>query len=164
MCPLISQGLTRFTFFFPKGAGLPEISSSANRRQVCACRQPVHHVSQLQLLGCRRPSDGSKRAGKVISVLEIWVAPANTEGMVLAFPEHMLGANISDNSPQDHATVLRTPCHEKGAGLLFMFCVRWAGGCLYPGPFSCSTSHRDRDHTGLANRLLLTHKMCYRKP
>lgn len=28
---LISQGLTRFTFFPPKGAGLPEVSGSAGR-------------------------------------------------------------------------------------------------------------------------------------
>jgi len=39
-------------FFLLKGAGLPEVSGSATRRQVCVCRQPVHHISQLQLLRC----------------------------------------------------------------------------------------------------------------
>lgn len=84
--------------------------------------------------------------------------------MVLAFSEHVLGVNISDDSPRAHASVPLRPCHEKGAGLLFTFRLGWAGGCLHPGPFSCSTSQHDGDHTGLANRLLLAHKVCGRKP
>lgn len=111
---LISQGLTRFTFFLPKGAGLPEVSGSANRRQVCVCRQPVHHISQLQLLRCRRSSDGSERTGKVTNVLEIWVAfPPFLQptGEGWSWPSQSTSCVLISQipPPRDHASVLLRP-------------------------------------------------------
>lgn len=111
---LVSQGLTRCTFLFPKGAGLPEVSGSANRRQVCVCRQPVHHISQLQLFGCRRSSDGSERAGKVANVLEIWVVFQpflQPRGEGWSWPCQSTRCTLTSQIPlpQDHASVLLRP-------------------------------------------------------